>query len=131
MIGPDSLPALGAFTERVRKTVQMSTSLPDFGGQENPGVQTDAVPGSASDKELPPFVADVHFQLSAERTIVKAARETPVQFGTGEDEATALTEGNDGAEGRGRCGRFGLRHGLEIYEENKLEVLHMNSSECL
>ena len=94
LVGAETLLALLAVHKGVGEAAHVAGGHPDLGVHEDGGVQTHIV-GVFLDKFLPPGFFDVVLQLNAQGAVVPGVGEATVDFASGEDEASSLTEGYD------------------------------------
>ena len=78
----------------IGETVDVPGSFPDGGVHDNAGIEPFNV-FAALDKVAPPGLLDVVAQFDAEWAVIKEAVVAAVDFGGGEDKASAFTEADE------------------------------------
>ena len=110
LVGAEALVALLAVHQRIGEAAQMAGGHPGLGVHQDGGVQTHIV-GVLLHELLPPRLLDVVLQLHTQGAVVPGVGEAAVDLAAGEDEATALAQGNE------------LVHGLFSVVHNKTSFL--------
>ena len=104
-IGAEALLALLAVHQGVGEAAHVAGGHPNLRIHQDSGVQTHVI-GVLLDELLPPGLLHVVLQLHAQGAVVPGVGQTAVDLAAGEDEAAALTQGDDLFHGL-----FGVLHG--------------------
>src|SRR5262249_15615118 len=97
MVRTEPLVAERALGERVGEGRDVAGGLPDLGGQDHRRVDADHVL-TGGDHVAPPLPLDVLLELGAQRAVVPGCALPPVDLTARVDEATALTQADDGVD---------------------------------
>ena len=94
LVGAEAGFALAAVEQRIGEAADVTGSDPGLRVHQDRGVETDVI-GAFLNEFLPPGVADVVFELAAERAVVPGVGKAAVNFGAGEDKAAVFAQRDD------------------------------------
>lgn len=112
VVGAVALVAGGALGERVGERGDVPRRDPDLGRQDHRRVDTDDVL-AGGDHVAPPLALDVLLEFDAERAVVPGGLLATVDLTTGENEATALAQADDGVDLVGGHGALFITNGRQ------------------
>ncbi len=112
VVGAEPLVTGGALRQRVREGGDMAGGDPDLGGQDDGRVDTDDVLARRH-HVAPPLALEVLLELDTERPVVPGGALTAVDLTTGEYEATALAQADDGVDLVGGHGALFITNGRQ------------------
>lgn len=112
VVGAVALVTGGALGEGVGEGGDVAGGDPGLGGQDHRRVDTDDVL-TGGDHVTPPLALDVLLELDAERAVVPGGTLSAVDLTTGENEATALAQADDGLDLVGGHGALFITNGRQ------------------